>query len=188
VLNRKVSICVPIAGYLAADGTPNTKTYKFPLSDVQSTDLYSDLDSDGCADIYITNDQLFDTYQYWRTTRDIKMYPDLVGRRSELMEDSVHSDCAFLLGCYELGKRLEDKPFQDAVLSKLIHCLRSNEGYQDAFVGGLMPFLVGKIIVLYGLKSPVYKLAVRAVAHFASVQQMSAFAPGDIHRTSCTTC
>lgn len=103
------------------------------------------------------------------------MYPELVGRRGDLTRDSAGTDCAGLLGSYDLGKRLGDKRFQDAVLSRLVRCLKSDIEHKKAFVGGLTPFLVEKIIRLYSQKSPMYKLSVKAAAHFASMRQIGAF-------------
>ena len=158
---------------------PSFKKYMFRYSDLKSPFLSRELYSKACLDIMSTTQCHFDVYEYWQKTGELCTYPELLSNNTIVSPQTATADYAGLLSCYDLAVLLEERRFQDAVISKLIRRLRSYLPDKEIFVQQLTPSVVDKMITTYGSDAPLYRLLVKAAARFGSLQQIGAFTSAD---------
>ncbi|KAF2818645.1 hypothetical protein CC86DRAFT_388769 [Ophiobolus disseminans] len=178
ILDKRVIVRVPIAASITSNSAPPTmKSYLMLLPEISSSYLRRQFLRDDCMDIHTTIDRQLDIYENWRCTGEVKTYPELrrISSNFVITLQSARADYADFISSYDLAVLLEEKPFQDAIISNIIVRLRSYLPDDGDFIQQLTTHLANKMLLRYGNDSPLYRLSVQAAARFGSLQQIGMF-------------
>jgi hypothetical protein len=96
-----------------------------------------------------------------------------------LTAEAMRNDYSHLLSCHMLGSTLHDSRFQDAIITRILGMLRGASGHQSQFIRLMKKSGVDAITNHYGTNSPLFRVAVKAYARFATLHELDQLAFSD---------
>ena len=93
-----------------------------------------------------------------------------------LTAEAMRNDYNHLLSCHMLGSTLHDSRFEDAIITRILGMLRGANGHQSQFIRLMTKSVVEAIANHYGTNSPLFRVAVKAYARFATLHELDQLA------------